>query len=133
METKCILERILDDQGLTVKEFAEKIGYPAKKLYDIKQGRTKRFSDELLQIISDRFPNYSRVWLMTGMGDVVVTNPSAPVFTNTGNNVQNEQNVISKDMIELIKSSMAQTDRAMAQTDKVIAILQSAVESLKKQ
>ena len=133
METKCILERILDDQGLTVKEFAEKIGYPAKKLYDIKQGRTKRFSDELLQIISDRFPNYSRVWLMTGMGDVYVSNPSAPVFTNTGNNVQNEQNVISKDMIELIKSSMAQTDRAMAQTDKVIAILQSAVESLKKQ
>lgn len=132
METKCILERILDDQGLTVKEFAEKIGYPAKKLYDIKQGRTKRFSDELLQIISDRFPNYSRVWLMTGMGDIVVTNPSAPVFNNHGDNVQNEQNVISKDMIELIKSSMAQTDRAMAQTDKVIAILQSAVESLKK-
>ena len=133
METKCILERILDDQGLTVKEFAEKIGYPAKKLYDIKQGRTKRFSDELLQIISDRFPNYSRVWLMTGMGDITVTHPSAPIFSNTGNNVQNEQNVISKDMIELIKSSMAQTDRAMAQTDKVIAILQSAVESLKKQ
>ena len=133
METKSILERILEDQGLTVKEFAEKIGYPAKKLYDIKQGRTKRFSDELLQIISDRFPNYSRVWLMTGMGDVYVSNASAPVFTNTGNNVQNEQNVISKDMIELIKSSMAQTDRAMAQTDKVIAILQSAVESLKKQ
>lgn len=132
METKCILERILDDQGLTVKEFAEKIGYPAKKLYDIKQGRTKRFSDELLQIISDRFPNYSRVWLMTGMGDVTVTNPCAPVFNNHGDNVQNEQNVISKDMIELIKSSMAQTDRAMSQTDKVIAILQSAVESLKK-
>lgn len=130
METKCILERILDDQGLTVKEFAEKIGYPAKKLYDIKQGRTKRFSDELLQIISDRFPNYSRVWLMTGMGDITVTNPSAPVFNNHGDNVQNEQNVISKDFIELIKSTIAQTDRAMNQTDKMIAIAEKAMDSL---
>ena len=132
MNTKAILERILEDQNLTVRDLANLLGYPESKLYCVKQGKTKTFSKELLELISNRFPNYSRVWLMTGMGDIVVTNPSAPVFNNHGDNVQNEQNVISKDMIELIKSSMAQTDRAMAQTDKVIAILQSAVESLKK-
>ena len=133
MNTKAILERILEDQNLTVRDLANLLGYPESKLYCVKQGKTKTFSKELLELISNRFPNYSRVWLMTGMGDITVTHPSAPIFSNTGNNVQNEQNVISKDMIELIKSSMAQTDRAMAQTDKVIAILQSAVESLKKQ
>ncbi len=133
MDTKAILERILEDQNLTVRDLANLLGYSESKLYCIKQGKTKTFSKELLELISNRFPNYSRVWLMTGMGDIVVTNPSAPVFNNHGDNVQNEQNVISKDFIELIKSTIAQTDRAMAQTDKVIAILQSAVESLKKQ
>ena len=130
MDTKAILEQILEHQNLTVRELANLLGYPEGKLYCIKQGKTKSFSKELLELISNRFPNYSRVWLMTGMGDVYVSNPSAPVFTNTGNNVQNEQNVISKDFIELIKSTIAQTDRAMNQTDKMIAIAEKAMDSL---
>lgn len=95
--------------------------------------------DDLTAKMIDRiclaFPTLNPDWLKNGDGVMLRDNAiiSAPVFNNHGDNVQNEQNVISKDMIELIKSSMAQTDRAMAQTDKVIAILQSAVESLKKQ
>lgn len=130
MNTKAILERILEDQNLTVRDLANLLGYPESKLYCVKQGKTKTFSKELLELISNRFPNYSRVWLMTGMGDITVTNPSAPVFNNHGDNVQNEQNVISKDFIELIKSTIAQTDRAMNQTDKMIAIAEKAMDSL---
>ena len=78
MNTKAILERILEDQNLTVRDLANLLGYPESKLYCVKQGKTKTFSKELLELISNRFPNYSRVWLMTGMGDITVTHPSAP-------------------------------------------------------
>lgn len=102
--------------------------------------------DDLTAKMIDRiclaFPTLNPDWLKNGDGVMLRDNAiiSAPVFNNHGDNVQNEQNVISKDFIELIKSTIAQTDRAMNQTDKMIAIaekamdsLQSALEQLKKQ
>lgn len=133
MTPKEIIETICRENNLTQRELSNLLGIKEQYLYDAKYGKVKKLSKKVISQITRLFPKYNTTWLMTGMGDINVTNPSAPVFNNHGDNVQNEQNVISKDMIELIKSSMAQTDRAMAQTDKVIAILQSAVESLKKQ
>lgn len=102
--------------------------------------------DDLTAKMIDRiclaFPILNPDWLKSGDGIMLRDGAiiSAPVFNNHGDNVQNEQNVISKDFIELIKSTIAQTDRAMNQTDKMIAIaekamdsLQSALEQLKKQ
>lgn len=102
--------------------------------------------DDLTAKMIDRiclaFHTLNPDWLKNGDGVMLRDNAiiSAPVFNNHGDNVQNEQNVISKDFIELIKSTIAQTDRAMNQTDKMIAIaekamdsLQSALEQLKKQ
>lgn len=101
--------------------------------------------DDLTAKMIDRiclaFPTLNPDWLKSGDGVMLRDGAtiSAPVFNNHGDNVQNEQNVINKDFIELIKSTIAQTDRAMNQTDKMIAIaekamdsLQSALEQLKK-
>lgn len=92
--------------------------------------------DDLTAKMIDRiclaFPTLNPDWLKNGDGVMLRDNAiiSAPVFNNHGDNVQNEQNVISKDFIELIKSTIAQTDRAMNQTDKMIAIAEKAMDSL---
>ena len=140
MTPKEIIETICKENNLTQRELSNLLGIKEQYLYDAKYGKVKKLSKKVISQITRLFPKYNTTWLMTGMGDVTVTNPSAPVFNNHGDNVQNEQNVISKDFIELIKSTIAQTDRAMNQTDKMIAIaekamdsLQSALEQLKKQ
>lgn len=139
MTPKEIIETICRENNLTQRELSNLLGIKEQYLYDAKYGKVKKLSKKVISQITRLFPKYNTTWLMTGMGDVVVTNPSAPVFNNHGDNVQNEQNVINKDFIELIKSTIAQTDRAMNQTDKMIAIaekamdsLQSALEQLKK-
>ncbi len=92
--------------------------------------------DDLTAKMIDRiclaFPTLNPDWLKSGDGVMLRDSAiiSAPVFNNHGDNVQNEQNVISKDFIELIKSTIAQTDRAMNQTDKMIAIAEKAMDSL---
>ena len=92
--------------------------------------------DDLTAKMIDRiclaFPTLNPDWLKSGDGVMLRDNAiiSAPVFNNHGDNVQNEQNVFSKDFIELIKSTIAQTDRAMNQTDKMIAIAEKAMDSL---
>jgi len=66
MATNEILTYILESEGLSVQDFSSSIGYPVGKLYDIKQGRTKRFSDDLVDIISEKYPKYTRTFLLTG-------------------------------------------------------------------
>lgn len=130
MTPKEIIETICKENNLTQRELSNLLGIKEQYLYDAKYGKVKKLSKKVISQITRLFPKYNTTWLMTGMGDIVVTNPSAPVFNNHGDNVQNEQNVISKDFIELIKSTIAQTDRAMNQTDKMIAIAEKAMDSL---
>lgn len=67
MNTSEILTSILESEDLSVREFANSIGYPESKLYDIKQGRTKNFNDDLLLLISEKYPKYTREFLLTGI------------------------------------------------------------------
>ena len=46
MKTNEILSAILSNEGLSVREFSDALGYPTSKLYDIKQGRTKKFDED---------------------------------------------------------------------------------------
>lgn len=130
MTPKEIIETICRENNLTQRELSNLLGIKEQYLYDAKYGKVKKLSKKVISQITRLFPKYNTTWLMTGMGDITVTHPSAPVFNNHGDNVQNEQNVISKDFIELIKSTIAQTDRAMNQTDKMIAIAEKAMDSL---
>ncbi|MEE1096568.1 MAG: hypothetical protein UH084_08390 [Paludibacteraceae bacterium] len=130
MTPKEIIETICKENNLTQRELSNLLGIKEQYLYDAKYGKVKKLSKKVISQITRLFPKYNTTWLMTGMGDITVTHPSAPVFNNHGDNVQNEQNVISKDFIELIKSTIAQTDRAMNQTDKMIAIAEKAMDSL---
>lgn len=66
MSTSEILSFILQSEELSVQEFAKSICYPVTKLYDIKQGRTKNFNEDLISKISYRFPKYNRNFLLTG-------------------------------------------------------------------
>ena len=69
MATQEVLRTILSDLGLDVKQFSERIDYPASKLYDIQRGKTIKFKDDLISRILAVFPKYNRIWLLTGEGD----------------------------------------------------------------
>lgn len=69
MNTQEVLRTILRDSGLDVRQFSERIDYPASKLYDIQRGKTIKFKDDLISRILAVFPKYNRIWLITGEGD----------------------------------------------------------------
>ncbi len=69
MNTQEVLRTILRDSGLDVRQFSERIDYPASKLYDIQRGKTIKFKDDLINRIIAVFPKYNRIWLITGEGD----------------------------------------------------------------
>lgn len=71
MATQEVLRTILSDLGLDVKQFSERIDYPASKLYDIQRGKTIKFKDDLISRILAVFPKYNRIWLLTGEGEML--------------------------------------------------------------
>ncbi len=75
MNAKEILERILFEQKITYAELARRMGLTrAQMLYDIRDGRVKKISESYAKKIMEAFPGqYSRVWLLTGEGEMLNT------------------------------------------------------------
>ena len=124
MSTSEILTLILEKEGMTVQDFAASIGYPATKLYDIKQGRTKNFGEDVIAAISGKYPKYSREFLLTGIEDYGSGTKTTEIL---GSALLGIDKVLSEmaaqremsdrhmtEAFEIIKHFQAQTDRLIS-------------------
>lgn len=59
---------IIENEGLTSKQFCEKVGIGAGTISNITSGRNKASLDVLLKV-RQRFPKYSASWLYEGIGE----------------------------------------------------------------
>lgn len=91
MTAKEILEEVLSYTEMTVNSLASEIGLTrAQALYDIQNEKTKSITKSMADRINQKFPELSRVWLLTGEGSMIVgdNRESAGVnVTGTGNHV----------------------------------------------
>ncbi len=72
MDATSQLRDILNYLNINAKVFSEKLGYERPQImYDIQKGKTKRLSTDLVNKISSVFPELSRVWLLTGEGEML--------------------------------------------------------------
>lgn len=69
MNAKDIINLILNDlQVENFSKFARDIGINGQRLRDIKSGRTLKMPSEVAEAILDKYPQYSRSWLLSGEG-----------------------------------------------------------------
>lgn len=67
-----IFERLRYEKVLsTKKEFAERIGFDKTNLSSAFGGSEKYLTDNLFNKIADAFPQFDRVWLLTGEGEML--------------------------------------------------------------
>lgn len=81
IDSKDILAGILSELGQNTREFSDNLGYSLTKLYDVQRGKTKRLSDELIELILEKYPRFNKVWLMTGEGEMLRSSVSASTET----------------------------------------------------
>ncbi len=66
------IEKVVHYTGFTVNAFARSIGLSrAENLYQIKRGNNG-ISKQLADTITKRYPEISRIWLLTGEGDMLI-------------------------------------------------------------
>ena len=73
MTPKEILEYILSEEKITYSQLSKEMNLPrAQSLYDIRDGKVKRISENYASKIIAAYPKYNRVWLLTGEGEMLI-------------------------------------------------------------
>ena len=74
MQTSEILKQIISNEsGMTLAKFAKSLSIPPQNLYDIRDGKIKSISHKLADKIISIYPLYNKVWLLTGVGNMLNT------------------------------------------------------------
>ena len=82
MQGKDIIELILNDLGIKAPTFANSIGLKYQRILDIQSGKTKKISSTVADAIIEKYPQYSKVWLLTGEGSRTHEDKSANILGN---------------------------------------------------
>ena len=67
---KKTIEIIAENEGLTLSGLARKIGASPQNMYDIRSGKVSGVSSEIADKIISVYPQYTKIWIMTGEGDI---------------------------------------------------------------
>lgn len=124
-----ILQKICDDNNITIKQLSELTGYNLQTLYGITRGRAAKIPQKLSDKIVSLFPQYSPMWLMTGNEAFLnQRGTTTNVNVNMGDSVHN--GIVAKNGSHISSSSISADTAALAQQ---IAELQAENKILKEQ
>lgn len=68
---KKTIEVIAENEGVTLSALAKKIGASPQNMYDIRSGKVSGVSSEIADKIISVYPQYKKIWIMTGEGNMV--------------------------------------------------------------
>lgn len=71
MNATQIINTILEKEEVKAGTFAKIIGVNPTQIYDLQSGKTKRISATMADKITNIYPHYNKIWLLTGEGPML--------------------------------------------------------------
>lgn len=91
-------EEVAKHYGLSIKGLGEKLNFKSpQKFYDIKSGKTRGISRNLLDAVKENLPEINSTWLLTGEGDMLSMKKKIPLYDDATIGGVNEQAAIVDD------------------------------------
>ncbi len=128
-----IISLILNDLGIKAPTFAKNIGLKYQRILDIQSGKTKKISPAVANSIVERYPQFNKVWILTGEGDMRVSgmviqqgtgNINGSVIENSSfDNRQyfSDSPDVLRAQIEQLEQLILEKEARLAEKDKQIA------------
>lgn len=117
-----IIGIILAENGLSKRKFAEILGISPTAIYEILNGKTKKITGNVAKAITEKFPQYSSTWIMTGTGDIHVNNGNVGASArNIGSVTQNNGD---DRLVDIIKSQQTELSKYGERIDRLITLLE---------
>lgn len=66
-----VIEKLLNETGIKAATFAKNIGVTPTQIYDLQSGKIKKISEPIADKIMKAYPEFSKVWLLTGEGEML--------------------------------------------------------------
>ena len=128
-----IIELILNDLGVKAPTFAKSIGVLYQRVLDIQNGRVKKISYDLAKKIIEKYPQYSKIWLLTGEGSRIREDKSANVLGNN-NGINNSGTInMSHSTIDNRSYYSDSPDVLRAEIDRLDQIIETKEGIIKSQ
>lgn len=133
--TSEIISSILDREGLKAATFAKSVGVVPTQIYDLQKGKIKKISEEIADKIISVYPHYNKVWLLTGVGDMLTSDVPAARSVDIPEEIGDGFN--PRELLDIIHDLTAQgkqnaeaNERNSRNIEKLIGLL---AESLKQE
>lgn len=126
-----ILQKICDDNNITIKQLSELTGYNLQTLYGITRGRAAKMPQKLSDKIVSLFPQYNPMWLMTGneaflnqRGTTInIDNSNTGYHNNIGNGTQTNNSGDTEMWKKIIAEKDAQIAELKADKERLYQLL----------
>ena len=133
MQGKDIIGLILNDLGIKAPTFASSIGLKYQRILDIQSGKTKKISPTVADAIIEKYPQYSKIWLLTGEGSRIREDKSANVLGNN-NGINNSGTInMSHSTIDNRSYYSDSPDVLRAEIDRLDQIIETKEGIIKSQ
>lgn len=122
-----IMCQILSYKEINSAKFCAEIGVNPTTIHDMKIGKTKKISANLAEKIIVRYPEISRIWLLTGEGQMLASGSKYVINTNDqhGNNYQGDTvNPTPPELYSIITSQQETIKKQSDQIDRLLAIIE---------
>ena len=73
MNSSEIIGAVLNEVEIKAASFAKKIGVAPTQIYDLQSGKIKKISESIAEKIIKTYPEFNKVWLLTGEGEMLNT------------------------------------------------------------
>lgn len=134
MQGSDIIKLILNDLGVKAPTFAKSIGLQYQRILDIQNNKTKKISTTVADCIVEKYPQYSRTWLLTGEGEMYVKGREKDAIAGTSSTTtveslmrMNEVLVESNKGLVESNRSLAESNRLLAESNKTMADMQKSL------
>lgn len=125
MELTERIDKVLKYSNLTRTALARKIGVNPQKLHDIVRGQTTRIPSDVLTGITKEFPPINPEWLLSGDGDMLLTQHATTESGNI-NQINGHNNNINSNNIN---SASTASHSVVCAPDEMKSIINALITS----
>lgn len=109
-----VVAAILEKYGINSAEFARIIGKNPTYVNDVKNGKTKKISEQVAEKIIGQWPELSKIWVLTGEGQMLST--STPASEPT---VKVERSYSEPTLLHLYTEAIRENERLRMEVERL--------------
>lgn len=126
MQGKDIIGLILNDLGIKAPTFASSIGLKYQRILDIQSGKTKKISPTVADAIIEKYPQYSKIWLLTGEGSRIREDNSGTI--NMSHSTIDNRSYYS-DSPDVLRAEIDRLDQIIETKESIIKSQEERIKS----